>query len=38
MLADQAGTVQLSAGTISVQSESHPVDFRKIELLPLSPG
>ena len=37
-LADQAGTVQLTAGTISVQSESHPVDFRKIELLPLSPS
>jgi hypothetical protein len=30
--------VQLTGGTISVQSESHPVDFRKIELLPLSPS
>jgi hypothetical protein len=37
-LADQAGTVQLTGGTISVQSESHPVDFRKIELLPLFAG
>ena len=27
--------VQLSGGTISLQSESHPVQFRKVELLPL---
>ena len=26
----------LSEGTISLQSESHPVHFRKVELLPLS--
>jgi hypothetical protein len=25
----------LSSGTISVQSESHPIDFRKIELMKL---
>jgi hypothetical protein len=25
----------LSSGTISLQSESHPIDFRKVELLPL---
>ena len=31
-LADRAGTVMLSAGTISLQSESHPVEFRKVEL------
>lgn len=31
-LAAQAGTIQLSGGTISVQSESHPTEFRKIEL------
>lgn len=29
------GGVQLSGGTISLQSESHPIDFRKVELLPL---
>lgn len=27
----------LSSGTISLQSESHPVEFRKVELLPLTP-
>ncbi len=26
----------LTGGTISLQSESHPIDFRKVELLPLS--
>jgi 3-keto-disaccharide hydrolase len=26
----------LTAGTISLQSESHPVDFRRVELLPLA--
>jgi hypothetical protein len=26
----------LDKGTISIQSESHPVEFRKIELLPLN--
>ena len=31
-LADRAGTVMLSDGTISLQSESHPVEFRKVEL------
>jgi hypothetical protein len=25
----------LSGGTISLQSESHPCEFRKVELLPL---
>jgi hypothetical protein len=29
------GGVLLSSGTISLQSESHPVQFRKVELLPL---
>ena len=28
----------LDSGTISIQAESHPTDFRKIELLPLSPN
>ncbi|MCA9001318.1 MAG: DUF1080 domain-containing protein [Planctomycetes bacterium] len=27
----------LSSGTISLQSESHPVDFRRVEILPLQP-
>lgn len=36
-LADKAGTVQLSEGTISLQSESHPVEFRKVELMVLKP-
>ena len=30
------GSLLLSEGTISLQSESHPVHFRKVELLPLS--
>lgn len=29
------GKLLLEGGTISLQSESHPVDFRKVELLPL---
>ena len=29
------GQLMLDGGTISLQSESHPVQFRKIELLPL---
>jgi hypothetical protein len=32
------GGVQLSGGTISLQSESHPVEFRKVELLVLDPN
>jgi hypothetical protein len=31
-LAAKAGTKQLSGGTISLQSESHPIEFRKVEL------
>ena len=34
-LIERAGTKQLSAGTISLQSESHPVEFRRVELLRL---
>ena len=29
------GKIELSAGTISLQSESHPVEFRKVEVLEL---
>ncbi len=36
-LAEKAGTIQLSGGTISLQSESHPVEFRKVELMVLEP-
>lgn len=31
-LSEKQGKLLLSGGTISVQSESHPVEFRKIEL------
>ena len=31
-LAVKAGTIQLSGGTISLQSESHPVEFRRVEI------
>jgi len=27
--------LQLDRGTISLQSESHPIDFRKVEIMPL---
>ena len=29
------GDKMLSGGTISLQSESHPIEFRKVEILPL---
>lgn len=35
-LAQKAGTKMLSGGTISLQSESHPIDFRKVEILKLA--
>lgn len=35
-LAAKAAGIQLTGGTISLQSESHPVEFRKIELQKLS--
>jgi len=31
-LAEKAGTIQLSGGSISLQSESHPCDFRRVEV------
>lgn len=34
-LATKQGTMMLSKGTISLQSESHPVQFRKVELMVL---
>ncbi|MCA8986579.1 MAG: DUF1080 domain-containing protein [Planctomycetaceae bacterium] len=34
-LAEKSGGLMLSSGTISLQSESHPIDFRKVELLVL---
>lgn len=36
--AELRGGVQLDGGTISIQSESFPIQFRSIELLPLEPG
>lgn len=36
-LAEQKGTIMLTGGTISLQSESHPVHFRKVELMVLEP-
>jgi hypothetical protein len=35
MLAEKQGGVLIQGGTISLQSESHPIDFRKVELLVL---
>lgn len=35
-LIQKAGDKMLSSGSISLQSESHPVEFRKVELLDLS--
>lgn len=35
-LARQAGGIMLEGGSISLQSESHPIDCRKVELLPLA--
>ena len=32
-LAEKAGSIKLSKGTISLQSESHPVHYRKVELM-----
>jgi Domain of Unknown Function (DUF1080) len=33
----KGGDKMLEGGTISLQSESHPIEFRKVEILPLSP-
>lgn len=35
-LGEARGTLMLSGGTISLQSESHPVEFRKVELMVLN--
>lgn len=37
MLADKRGGNLLDGGTISLQSESHPCDFRSVELMVLKP-
>jgi hypothetical protein len=34
-LLEEYGDIIISGGTISIQAESHPTDFRKIELLVL---
>jgi hypothetical protein len=36
-LAAKAGTKMLSSGSISLQSESHPIEFRKVEIKLLKP-
>ena len=36
-LAEKAGTVMLDKGSISLQSESHPIQFRKVEVMVLEP-
>lgn len=36
-LIGQGQTIAISEGYISLQAESHPTEFRKIELLPLTP-
>lgn len=36
-VAEARGGVQLDGGTISIQSESFPIQFRSIEVLPLDP-
>lgn len=35
-LIERTGTRLLDRGTISLQSESHPVEFRKVDILPLN--
>lgn len=37
VLLDAGHAKMLSGGTVSIQSESHPVDFRKIEIMILNP-
>jgi hypothetical protein len=37
LIAQQGGSLLLTKGFIAIQAESHPTDFRKIELLPLQP-
>lgn len=38
MIEQLGGEKLLDGGTISIQSESHPTEFRRIDLLPLQPG
>ena len=35
-LIQKSGDKMLASGSISLQSESHPIEFRKVELLDLS--
>ena len=37
-LIDAGHEILLESGTISLQAESHPTEFRRIELLELSPA
>ncbi len=36
LIAKAGGEKMLASGSISLQSESHPIEFRKVELLDLS--
>jgi hypothetical protein len=36
LIAQNGNNKMLTGGTISLQSESHPVEFRKVELLKLA--
>jgi hypothetical protein len=36
LIAAQGGDLRLKGGTIALQAESHPVEFRNIELMPLA--
>ena len=38
IIADRKGEKLLTGGTISLQSESHPIQFRKVEIKPLDEG
>jgi hypothetical protein len=37
LIAEHGGALIIEGGTISVQSESAPTDFRRIEIKPLAP-
>ncbi len=38
LISEQDGDVMLNRGWISLQAESHPVDFRNIKIMPLPAG
>jgi hypothetical protein len=38
LISERDGDVMLEKGWISLQAESHPVDFRNIKIMPLPAG